>query len=83
MEDKIDKEWSEGEIIKLMEDKVRTEDEAVRDWTKENLKEFEDIGKKFITKTLCWHEDATHNIRAVYTEDSRTTTWKKEKKKSN
>jgi hypothetical protein len=84
MEGEIDKEWSEGEIIELIEDEAVNgwiEDGIGKDWTEKDLKEFEDVGKKFVTETLRWHEDATHNIRAVYTGNSRTTTWRKEKKK--
>ncbi len=47
---------------------------------KEDLKEFKDTGKKLIIETLYWYEDANHSIRAVYTENSRTTIWRKEKK---
>ncbi|PKK56499.1 hypothetical protein RhiirC2_799876 [Rhizophagus irregularis] len=35
--------------------------------------EFEKVGKKLITKVLCWHEKATCSIRAAYNGTSRTT----------
>jgi len=47
----------------------------------ENLKKFKDVGKKLVTETLYWHEDANHSIRAIYTGNLRITIWKKEKKK--
>ena len=56
-------------------------DDFIDDWTEEDLKEFKDVEKKLITETLHWHEDANHSIRAVYTGNSRITTWRKEKKK--
>src|SRR5205809_5299156 len=63
-------EWTEGGIV---EDQI--EDEINNDWTKEDLKEFEKVGKKLITKVLCWHEKAAGSIRAAYNGTSRTTIW--------
>lgn len=45
------------------------------------MKEFDKVGKKLITEALHWHEGADHNIRAVYTKNSRTTVWRKGKEK--
>jgi hypothetical protein len=45
------------------------------------LNEFEKIGKRLITEVLHWHENAASNIRAAYIGTSRTTTWRKKKKK--
>ncbi len=41
-------EWTKGGIV---EDQI--EDEINNDWTKEDLKEFEKVGKKLITEVLC------------------------------
>src|SRR5438045_2539758 len=75
IEDEVIKEWSEDETIKL------SRDEAVENWTEEDLKEFDVVGNRLITEALLWHEDATRSIRAVYTGNSRTTMWRKEKEK--
>lgn len=42
-----------------------TECEAVENWTEENLKEFEEVGNRFITEALHWHDGAANSIRAV------------------
>ena len=68
-------EWKEGGIV---EDQI--EDEINNDWTKEDLKEFEKVGKKLITEVLCWHEKAAGSIRAAYNGTSRTTIWRNKKK---
>ncbi|RIA91400.1 hypothetical protein C1645_822097 [Glomus cerebriforme] len=47
--------------------------EWTEDWTKEDLKEFEKVGKKLITEVLCWHEKATDSIRIAYNGTLRTT----------
>src|SRR3954470_24977290 len=56
-------------------------DEIIDDWTKEDLTEFEKVGKRLITETLCWHDNAASSIRAAYNGTSRTTTWRNKKKK--
>jgi hypothetical protein len=66
LENEIDNKWPEDETI---------------DWTEEELKEFDKIEKKLISEVLHWHEDAACSIRAVYTGNSRTTIWRKGKKK--
>ena len=71
-------EWTKGGIV---EDQI--EDEINNDWTKEDLNEFEKVGKRFITEVLHWHENAASNIRATYNGTSRTTAWRKKKKKKN
>ncbi len=63
-------EWTEGGIVEIN-----------NDWTKEDLQEFEKVGKKLITEVLYWHEKATDSIRAAYNGTSRTTTWRNKKKK--
>jgi hypothetical protein len=57
------------------------ENKTVNVWEKEDLEEFEKVGKRLITEVLCWHENATHGIRAAYNGTSRTTIWRKNKKK--
>ena len=69
------KEWIENEII---EDWI---EEDISNWTKEDLNEFEEIGKRLISEVLHWHENAANNIRAAYNGTSRTTTWRKKKEK--
>src|SRR4051794_5080709 len=76
MENDIIEEWIEGEAVGDL-----TEGEAVGNWTEENLKEFEEVGKRLITEALHWHDGAANSIRAVYTGNSRTTMWRKEKEK--
>ncbi|CAG8476252.1 9613_t:CDS:2 [Diversispora eburnea] len=44
----------------------------------ENLREFEETEKKLINEVLHWHKGSASNIRTVYTETSRTTTWRQE-----
>ena len=66
-------EWTEGGIVE--------EDEINNDLTKEDLKEFEKVGRKLITEVLCWHEKAPDKIRAAYNGTSRTTVWRDKKKK--
>ncbi len=48
---------------------------------KEDLKEFEKVGKKLITEVLCWHEKAAGSIRAAYNGTSKITNWRNKKKK--
>ncbi|GBB92112.1 hypothetical protein RclHR1_19680002 [Rhizophagus clarus] len=61
----------------ISKDQEETEIEA----EKEDLKEFEKVGKRLITEVLYWHENATHGIRAAYNGTSRITVWRKNKKK--
>ena len=63
-------EWTEGGIVEIN-----------NDWTKEDLQEFEKVGKKLITEVLYWHEKATDSIRAAYNRTSRTTIWRNKKKR--
>ncbi|PKK51098.1 hypothetical protein RhiirC2_800693 [Rhizophagus irregularis] len=74
--DIIIEEWIEGEVVGDL-----TEGEAVEDWTEESLKEFKEVEKRFITEALHWHDDAANSIRAVYTGNSRTTLWRKNKER--
>src|SRR5579859_3983507 len=76
-----DEKWMENDIIEeWIESEERLDDEIIG-WTGEELKEFDEVGRRLITETLHWYEDADHNIRAVYTGNSRTTVWRKEKEK--
>ncbi|PKK64222.1 hypothetical protein RhiirC2_787830 [Rhizophagus irregularis] len=50
-----------------------TECEAVKNWTEENLKEFEEVGNRFITEALHWHDGTANSIKVVYTGKLRTT----------
>jgi hypothetical protein len=59
------------------------EDENINDWTNEDLGEFEKVGERLITEILCWHKNATSNIRAAYNGTSRTTAWRNKKKRKN
>ena len=81
-EDEVVEKFAENEIIENVISDNEIEDETVEDWLKEDLEAFKEIGKRFINETLHWHEDASSNIRAIYTGDSRTTLWRKEKKKT-
>ena len=58
-----------------------TEDRTVENWIDDDLREFEAVEKRLVTKTLCWHKDAVKSIRAVYTKTSRTINWKEKKEK--
>ena len=78
MENDIIEERIEGEVVKDW-----IEGETAENWIEENLKEFEEVGKKLITKILCWHDGTARNIRAVYTGNSRTTIWRKKPEKRN
>ncbi len=60
---------------------IEMKEEPVNYWTEEELKEFEEAGNRLITEALCWHENVANNIRAAYTEDSRTTIWRNKNKK--
>ncbi|PKK63535.1 hypothetical protein RhiirC2_788765 [Rhizophagus irregularis] len=73
---KESEKWLENSIIEEKGEVFGdlTECEAVENWTEENLKEFEEVGNRFITKALYWHDGAANSIRAVYdTGKSRTT----------
>jgi hypothetical protein len=72
-EDEVVEKFAENEIIENVISDNEIEDETVEDWLKEDLEAFKEIGKRFINETLHWHEDASSNIRAIYTGDSRTT----------
>ncbi len=61
-----------GEAFEV-DETIKMEEESVNYWTEEELKEFEEVGNRLITEALRWHENAANNIRAAYTEDSRTT----------
>src|SRR3954464_2134956 len=67
--------------IEAVENEERIEDEDINDWTKEDLNEFEKVGKRLITEVLHWHKNAASSIRAAYNGTSRTTAWRKKKKK--
>ena len=62
-------------------DKNWIEDEDINDWTNEDLREFEEAGKRLVTEVLRWHKDAKNHIRAAYNGNSRTTVWRNKKKK--
>ena len=68
-------------IIEGEEGKESEEDENINYWTEEDLNEFEKVGKRLITEVLQWHENAAKGIRAAYNGTSRTTTWRKKRKK--
>ncbi|GBC03824.1 hypothetical protein RclHR1_05340010 [Rhizophagus clarus] len=75
----ISKDQEETEI-EMVEERTESEingnwieNETVNVWKKEDLKEFEKVGKRLITEVLCWHENATHGIRVAYNGTSRTT----------
>src|SRR4051812_13653068 len=75
--DMIEK-WIKGEVVEDL-----TEGKAIENWTEENLKEFEEVGKRLITETLHWHDGAADsNIRDVYIGNSRTKMWRKKKDKN-
>src|SRR6266540_5651505 len=69
-----------GEAFEV-DETIEMEEESVNYWTEEELKEFEEVGNRLITEALRWHENAANNIRAAYTEDSRTTIWRNKNKK--
>jgi len=56
--------------------------DTVEDWSEEDFKAFEEIGKRFINEALYWHKDITSSIRAIYTGDLRIMLWRNEKKKA-
>jgi hypothetical protein len=45
------------------------------------LKEFEEVKERLTIEALHWHDGVAKSIRSVYTGNSRTTAWRKEKKK--
>ncbi|CAB4473944.1 unnamed protein product [Rhizophagus irregularis] len=69
-----DEKWMENNIIEEWIESEEWLDDEIIDWTGEELKEFDKVGKRLITKALHWHE-------AVYTGNSRTTVWRKGKEK--
>ncbi|CAB4395572.1 unnamed protein product [Rhizophagus irregularis] len=73
--------WMENNIIEEWIESEEWLDDEIIGWTGEELKEFDKVGKRLIIETLHWHEDVDHNIRAVYTGNSRTTVWRKGKEK--
>ncbi|GBC04219.1 hypothetical protein RclHR1_05580004 [Rhizophagus clarus] len=72
----IIEEWIEGKVVGDL-----TEGKAIKDWIKENLKEFKEVGNRLITEVLHWHDDVANSIRAVYTGNSRTMLWRKNKER--
>src|SRR6266498_3414260 len=62
----------EDEVDKAIE--IENENKTVNYWIEEDLKEFEEIENRLITKALHWHENVTSSIRAAYIKDSRTKT---------
>ncbi|GBB93411.1 hypothetical protein RclHR1_21640001 [Rhizophagus clarus] len=77
-ENDIIEEWIEGKVVGDL-----IEGEAVEDWTEKNLKEFKEVGNRLIIEVLHWHDDTANSIRAVYTENSKTTLWRKNKERKN
>ncbi|CAG8742302.1 301_t:CDS:2, partial [Rhizophagus irregularis] len=73
--------WMENNIIEEWIESEEWLDDEIIGWTGEELKKFDKVGKRLITEALHWHKDADHNIRAVYTGNSRTTVWRKGKEK--
>src|SRR5437899_363499 len=55
--------------------------EVLGEWQEEELREFEEVGKRFIHEVLCWHKGAGSSFRTVYTGISRTTNWRLKKGK--
>ena len=77
MENNSIEEWIEGEVVRdLAKGKI------VENWLEENLKKFEEVGKRLIIEALYWHDSTANSIRTVYTGNSRTTLWKKKRKKN-
>ncbi|RIA80436.1 hypothetical protein C1645_838708 [Glomus cerebriforme] len=68
--------------IEAVEDEKYMENDIIEEWTeREELKEFDEVGKRLIIETLHWHKGANHHIKAVYTGNLRITVWRKEKEK--
>ena len=91
MEDNVIEEWSKEEAVEKLTENENLEDiisdneignDTVEDWSEEDFKAFEEIGKRFINEALYWHKDITSSIRAIYTGDLRIMLWRNEKKKA-
>jgi hypothetical protein len=83
-QDQVILEETDTEENDIIEEWIESEewpDDGIIGWTGEELKEFDKVGKRLITEALHWYEGADHNIRAVYTGNSRTTVWRKGKEK--